>query len=368
MRLTVSFPVGVLGDISHVELYSELYKGITEVIDEIGVAGIQIYPSKWPRKVLITLKGEDVKEALMIAGITVLGQHIELRDESQNLVKVTIKDALITWPDEKIGAMLEPYGKVVKIERETLFVNGKKTNWTTGTRFAHMCPLEYNIPQRLTTVDEGKQVSVFVWYKRPPGGETLRCQKCGGEHAQAQCSFQNRVCFVCQEQHQRKECPKYDGSRVSKEVFCFMSEKSPLSNFNTEYPVRINNWHYLCNEQYILSEKARLFRDEDKFYAIRSATDPYEMKRLGRSIRGYVDAVWKEHSEELIMTCVRQKVFQHQELQDYLLEKTGDRTIGEGTSDRHFGVGMHISNPDVMNPNKWIEQQSDGSCTDDCPW
>ena len=93
MRLTVSFPVGVLGDISHVELYSELYKGITEVVDEIDVAGIQIYPSKWPRKVLITLKGEDVKEALMIAGITVLGQHIELRDESQNLVKVTIKDA-----------------------------------------------------------------------------------------------------------------------------------------------------------------------------------------------------------------------------------------------------------------------------------
>ena len=352
MELTLSFPVGILGDISHGELYKELYFNIKEVVHEQDVAGIQLYPSQWPRKVLITLKTKDAKEALMISGIDIMSQHIELRDESEQLTKVTIKDALIGWSEDKIRDLLDPYGKVIRVENEILYVNGRKTKWTTGTRFVYMCPIERNIPQKLTAVDNGKQVSVSVWYRRPQDAMSLKCKNCGGEHLAADCSFENKVCFICQGNHERKDCPRYDGSRVSKDVFCFLSEKSPLSNFSMDYPITINDQRYTCNEQYIQSEKAKLFGDFRKADLIMRTIDPRRMKAIGRDIKGYKDTVWKDHSHKVIYECVRQKIFQYREMQDYLL-KTGSRLIGEGTTDKHFGVGLHISNPLIMNPKEW---------------
>ena len=97
MELTLSFPVGILGDISHGELYKELYFNIKEVVHEQDVAGIQLYPSQWPRKVLITLKTKDAKEALMISGIDIMSQHIELRDEFYTFISI-----ILFLPSERI--------------------------------------------------------------------------------------------------------------------------------------------------------------------------------------------------------------------------------------------------------------------------
>ena len=354
MKLTLSFPIGIVGDIGHSELYRELYKGITEIVRENDVDGIQIYPAQWPRKVLVTVNNNDAKEALVIAGVTFGNQHIELKDEAEEMTRITIKDALISWPDQKIREMLEPYGKIVgKIDKEMLYVNGKKTSWTTGTRYVYMCPVQEIIPQRLTTIEEGKQVAISVWYKRPlTESQQLKCRRCGANHEDSSCTYDQKVCFLCHGSHERRDCPMNDGSRVSDEVFCFMGEKSPLSNFNTNYPTRIDDVIYLCNEQYIQSQKAKCFGDKERERLIMKESDPRVMKRLGREVKGYIDAEWKEKTDDIIMTCVRQKVYQHLDLQGYLL-KTGNRRIAEGTSDRHFGVGFHISDARVMNHIEW---------------
>jgi hypothetical protein len=52
------------------------------------------------------------------------------------------------------------------------------------------------------------------------------------------------------------------------------------------------------------------------------------------------------------MECVRRKVYDHIKLQELLLA-TGNKIIGEGTPDMHFGVGVHISDPRVLNTNEW---------------
>ena len=352
MKLTLSFPVGVLGEVNQMELYKHLFEGITEIIHEEDVDGIQIYPAQWPRKVLITLKNDDAKEALLIAGLNLSNMHVELQDESHEMVKITIKDAPVYLPDKKIEDVLNNYGRVIRTENEYLHVNGRKTNWKTGTRYVFMCPLQYSIPQKLPVMDEDKQISVSVWYRRTKDDNFVKCQKCGGGHRPEHCDYGQRVCFICQGNHERKECPKYDGSRVSKEVFCFLSGKSPLSNFSLDFPIVINDQRYTCNEQFIQSEKAKLFGDKVKYGLIMKSSDPREMKKLGREVSGYNDATWKRCSKEIIYSCVRQKVYQYREMKDYLLS-TESRIIGEGSPDRHFGVGIHISDPAVMNPKEW---------------
>ena len=351
MKLTVSFPWGVLGSVSNSEFYNRIHQGLTEIVDEKDVRGVQVYPAQWPRKVLITLNERQAKEALLIAGINVFGQHIELKDENEEFTRVTVKDLMVGFPDQTLADALSNYGTVVKIENEMIHVNGKKTSWTTGTRYVSMCPLIETIPQRLSFTFGDKQITASVWYKRPVA-ENKKCRKCGGDHSENECSYEALVCYLCKGDHKRQNCPQYDGSRESNEAFCFMSKRSPLSNFNTDYPITIKNETYSCNEMYIQEQKALLFGDFGRASLIREAKEPNVMKDLGKKVTGYVDHIWKAKAEDITMTCNRAKVYQHEAIQAYLL-KTGNKKIGEGTVDRLFGIGVHISSPLCLNHQEW---------------
>ena len=351
MALTVSFPVGVLGSVTQVDFYANVFKGLVEIVAEEDVQGVQIYPAKWPRKVLITVKDRETKEALLISGIDILGHHIELKDENEEFTKVTIKDLMVDFPDDKLTEILSEYGKVIDVDKEMIYVDGRKTSWTTGTRFVSMCPIYYTIPQRLSTEYGSKQISMSVWYRRPIQ-ENVNCKKCGGTHLDNNCEFDKRVCFICKGDHKRHECQLYDGSRVSDEVFCFMGKKSLLSNFNTDFPVTIDGINYSCNEKYIQQQKALLFGDERKAKLIMEATEPKEIKELGKRIKGYNDSAWKAQAPSVIMTCNRQKVYDYPEVREYLT-KTGNRKLGEATPDPFFGIGIHIGDVAVFNPAEW---------------
>ena len=234
-----------------------------------------------------------------------------------------------------------------------LHVNGKPTTWTTGTRFVYMCSLEKSIPARLVTYDDElkKQVAVTIWYRRSEVDD-VTCKKCGAQHSTETCNFRDKVCFVCHGDHEKSKCPNDDGSRSNDEVVCFLTEKSPLSNFNRQFPVTINGQSYTCNEQFIQSQKAELFHDNNAYADIMNATDPRDMKRRGKQIRNYNDVKWKENAIGIIEACVRAKVYQHEKVKNYLLGM-GDRVIGEGSPDPFWGVGLHISDPKILNRSEW---------------
>ena len=353
MKLVLSFPIGVLGEISLNELYKQLYSSITQTVKEEDVKGIQIYPAQWPRKILITVKDQTVKQSLLIAGLSINGQHIDLKDDSIETVRITMKDAMIDWGEDKIREILSPFGEIIKVDYEYVYIDRKPTSWKTGTRYIYMTKLNSAIPNRLSTTDGDKLVTVSIWYNRPAHeAASMKCFKCGDIHNAKSCQFTKKVCYICKGDHEVKDCTKNDGSRQNKDVFCFMTEKSPLSNFNMNFPISLNGKHYNCNEQYIQSKKAELFNDWLSQREIMASSDPRQMKQLGKRIRGYNDAEWKQRSNDVIMDCVRCKVYSYRTIQDYLLA-TGDKCIGEGTPDRHFGVGIHIGDDRILDVEEW---------------
>ncbi len=357
MANTVSFPLATLGaKVGKEELYKVLYQELTKSMKEEDVAGIQIYPSDWPRKVQITLRDKGMKEKLAIEGIDIFGMHVELKDESSVLQKVIVRDAPIEWDDNLICDILCGYGKIVRIQREMIYYEGQKTSWTTGTRYVYMCPIEIPIPTRLTIPQGDQQVTISVWYQRKDsqGPRPVKCAKCGEhDHATSWCKQEQKVCYICKSSaHVQKDCPQNDGCKHSDSVVCFMSEKSVLSNFNMECPVTIGSQTYTCNEQYIQAEKAAMFMDFERAEEIMACSNPREMKRLGNKIRNYNDKEWKEAQHDVVITCVREKFKSHAKARQYLLD-TGSKKIGEATKSRVWGIGYHISEPNVLNVESW---------------
>ena len=90
-----------------------LHEKISDIIDpddvmnEDEIVGIQLYPSGWPRKIQITVKSNEMKENLIIKGIDIFGKHIEMRDESNFMIKVVVKDAPLDWSNDTLTELFE---------------------------------------------------------------------------------------------------------------------------------------------------------------------------------------------------------------------------------------------------------------------
>ena len=81
-------------------------------------------------------------------------------------------------------------------------------------------------------------------------------------------------------------------------------------------------------------------------------TDPREMKRLGNQIKNYDDRKWSETRRDIVYTCVHQKFTTHSNARECLLN-TEEKSIGEATRSRVWGVGLHISDPRVLDHSQW---------------
>ena len=354
---TVSFPFSNLGNIQDKkQVYEMLYDGIAEVIDVDDIEGVQIYPAKWPRKVLITMTSKERKDQLLVTGLELFNRHIELRDEDTTVIKVVIQDAPMEWTDDILMESLQEYGDIIRMESERIYQNGKPTPWKTGTRFVFFATLLVPIPHALQVEYKGKQVTVSCWY-RQAATSYVKCGKCGSvDHATYRCLHNSRMCYICEgEGHLQGACPLNDGNKRSEEVVCFMGNKSVLSNFNMDCPITVDGTKYSCNEQYIQVQKALLFNDQQSASDIMHEVEPWEMKAKGRHVKNYNDREWKNKCEEIVINCVRAKFQKHESARRVLLE-TNNKTIGEATKDTFWGTGLHIKDENTLDRTKWIGQ------------
>ncbi len=110
---------------------------------------------------------------------------------------------------------------------------------------------------------------------------------------------------------------------------------------------------YTCAEQYMMAEKARLFGDEDVRAQILQAKHPKQMKTLGRQVRNFEDALWKQEAYGIVLRASREKFRQNEDLWAFL-RGTQQRILVEASPvDRIWGIGMAKDDPNVENPTKW---------------
>jgi len=128
---------------------------------------------------------------------------------------------------------------------------------------------------------------------------------------------------------------------------------SCFSQWWARHPFEANGVTYPTAEHFMMVSKARLFDDSEAAEEILVTTDPGTAKAIGRRVRGFDDAIWKQHRFDLVVRGNLAKFGSHGPLKTYLLD-TGDRVLVEASPrDRIWGIGCGANNPTAEHPHEW---------------
>ena len=109
-------------------------------------------------------------------------------------------------------------------------------------------------------------------------------------------------------------------------------------------------------EQYMMYQKAVVFKDEEIASQILKTNDVAEIKRLGRAVRNYDDHVWNGVRQIVVYEGLTAKFEQNENLKG-LLKETGDAILAEcAVKDRIWGIGLSMTDPDRLDRSKWQGQ------------
>ena len=156
---------------------------------------------------------------------------------------------------------------------------------------------------------------------------------------------------------------EYQNGKVYKFLFFWGHTPPPNRSINQSclsqwwiQDFEIDGVFYLCAEQYMMAEKARLFNDDEMLEQIMQAALPKDMKAYGRAVRNFDQSTWNTHCFEIVKRASRAKFTQNPGLLEFLL-KTQKRILVEASPrDRIWGIGMGAKNPNAENPLKWRGQ------------
>lgn len=143
-----------------------------------------------------------------------------------------------------------------------------------------------------------------------------------------------------------------------KDVVFFFGSKNRNGEFSNHFMAdfEIFGHVYCCVEQYMMAQKALIFKNLGLVNEILNSRNPVEMKHLGRMVEGFDPARWERVKKKVVKRAVSAKFSQNEELKKKLLE-TGDKMLVEANpNDRIWGIGFCKSDKKVMEKiDEWGE-------------
>jgi len=131
--------------------------------------------------------------------------------------------------------------------------------------------------------------------------------------------------------------------------------KSCLSQWQyTEFNANGHKYYYA--EQYMMAEKARLFKDKEGLQQIMKSKDPKEIKDFGKKVRNFNQVLWDKAKYAIVLNGNYFKFSRNKEMRDFLLE-TGNKILVEASPlDTIWGIGLSESDEKAYNPYLWRGQ------------
>lgn len=113
---------------------------------------------------------------------------------------------------------------------------------------------------------------------------------------------------------------------------------------------------YCCAEQYMMSEKARLFQDNEIIDKIMSSSDPKVIKALGKKVKGFDQILWDKAKYSVVLNANYFKFSQNIEMRNFLLSTRNKILVEASPLDTIWGIGLSETNGKIMDPTKWRGQ------------
>lgn len=119
---------------------------------------------------------------------------------------------------------------------------------------------------------------------------------------------------------------------------------------------RVDAEEYFCMEQYMMAQKALLFKDAEIHAQIMQSKDPKAIKALGRKVKNFHEDVWSQKRYSIVVNGNYAKFIQDPMLKVFLLS-TGNKILVEASPyDRIWGIGLAQNDPQAKNPHAWRGQ------------
>lgn len=146
----------------------------------------------------------------------------------------------------------------------------------------------------------------------------------------------------------------FDGSQVieTSAMVLFWQPPGIFGQWTTS-PFAVDGVGYVCAEQFMMAEKARLFGDARTLARILATDSPREHKALGRQVAGFDGPTWERERLGIVVRGNRAKFGQDPARRSALLA-TGDKILVEASPiDRIWGVGLRADDPRVHDRGQW---------------
>ena len=109
-------------------------------------------------------------------------------------------------------------------------------------------------------------------------------------------------------------------------------------------------------EQYMMYQKAVVFKDKDIASQILKTNDVARIKDFGRQVSNYNDTVWNGMRQIVIYKGLLEKFRQNEKLKKALLD-TGDDILAEcAVSDKIWGIGLSMKDSNKNDIKRWKGQ------------
>jgi ribA/ribD-fused uncharacterized protein len=115
----------------------------------------------------------------------------------------------------------------------------------------------------------------------------------------------------------------------------------------------IDGQRYSSAEQFMMSEKARLFGDEESRQKILATDDPAYAKKLGRGVKNFLEEKWAAARFDLVTRGNVAKFGDDEKLRGYLISTKNDVLVEASPTDTIWGIGLAADNPDARDPATW---------------
>lgn len=127
-----------------------------------------------------------------------------------------------------------------------------------------------------------------------------------------------------------------------------------LSNWYASRFQDVNGICYTSVEQYMMYQKAMLFRDTDIAEQIMKTERPGKIKALGRQVASFQEAVWSAQKYETICCGIQMKFMQNKTLREKLLSYDSHCIFAEcAMQDIVWGIGLSMHDPDRFDISRW---------------
>lgn len=143
--------------------------------------------------------------------------------------------------------------------------------------------------------------------------------------------------------------------KITETLVLFYGQSEFYSNWNKK-GFTVKDIRFANGEQYLMYCKAMFFGDAETAAKILAEPDPKEVKKLGRAVKGYVDAQWAANRLRFMRRGLLEKARQNPEIKEQLLA-TGHRVLVEASPyDPIWGIGLSENDPRALEPAQWRGQ------------